>query len=208
MISESHDALKILETLTPWLSSHSTSPSSKCSQFLHWSEKLLGKAASIAGEEAVKRALSGDSELIKTALKLCRLWSAHPYVKQHSSSQAVRPEGPSEPAAKSAIWKSYYDLLTAILQNRLLYVPPTSGPDRPQLASEIRRVETIYETILLRESKFPMANSRNEQIEDWVEQVIRNWQELCGPNWTDEDLGEGGQNAVGRNVLDVRALPG
>ncbi|RHZ62335.1 hypothetical protein CDV55_103103 [Aspergillus turcosus] len=203
MISEAHDALKILETLTPWLSSHSTSPSSKCSQFLHWSEKLLGKAASIASEEAVKRAPSGNFELIKTALKLCRLWSAHPYVKQHSSSQAVRPEGPSDPAAKSAIWKSYYDLLTAILQNGLLYVPPTSGPDRPQLASEIRRVETIYETILLRESKFPMANSRNEQIEHWVEQVIRNWQELCGPNWTDEDLGEGGQNAVGRNVLDI-----
>ncbi|GIJ85540.1 hypothetical protein Asppvi_004399 [Aspergillus pseudoviridinutans] len=203
MVSEPHDALKILETLTPWLSSHSASLSSKCSQFLHWSEKLLGKAASIASEEAVKRTPSGDSELIKTALQLCRLWSAHPYVKQRSSAQAVHPEGPSEPAAKSATWKSYYDLLTAILQNGLLYVPPTSGPDRPQLASEIRRVEAIYETNFLREVKFPMANSRNEQIEDWVEQVIRNWQELCGPNWTDEDLGDGGQNAVGRNVLDI-----
>ncbi|KAF4257216.1 hypothetical protein CNMCM8812_003129 [Aspergillus fumigatus] len=203
MVSEPHDALNILETVTPWLSSYSTSLSSKCSQFLHWSEKLLGKAASIASQEAVKRAPSGDSELIKTALKLCRLWSAHPYVKQNSSLESVNPEGPSEPAAKSATWKSYYDLLTAILQDGLFYVSPTSGPDRPQLAGEIRRVEAIYETNLLREVKFPMANSRNEQIENWVEQVIQNWQELCGPKWTDEDLPKGGQIAVGRNVLDI-----
>jgi hypothetical protein len=33
--------------------------------------------------------------------------------------------------------------------------------------------------------------------------VISNWEVLCGPEWQDSDLGEGGQNAVSRNVLDV-----
>jgi hypothetical protein len=50
---------------------------------------------------------------------------------------------------------------------------------------------------------FPTASSQDSQVEEWVEQVISNWQVLCGPEWQDSDLGEGGQNAVGRNVLEV-----
>ncbi|EAW12565.1 putative filamentation protein (Rhf1) [Aspergillus clavatus NRRL 1] len=202
-LSTPHDGLVILNTLTPWLSSHSASLSSKCSQFLYWSEKVLGKAASIASDEASKGVPLVDDEVIKTALKLCRLWSAHPYVSQQSSSQALHAEGPDELATQASIWKSYYDLLTAILQHGLLYVPQSSGPDRPQLASEFRRVEGIYETQLMRELKFPTANSSNSEVESWVEQVIRNWQILCGPSWSDEELGEGGQNALGRSVLDI-----
>jgi hypothetical protein len=80
---------------------------------------------------------------------------------------------------------------------------PNDGPDRPQLASELRRIEAICENNLLREVKFPTASSSNSEVEEWVEQVIGNWEVLCGPHWQDQDLGEGGQNTVGRNVLDV-----
>ncbi|KAJ6155587.1 Tetratricopeptide-like helical, partial [Penicillium chermesinum] len=48
-----------------------------------------------------------------------------------------------------------------------------------------------------------LAINSNSPVEAWVEQVIGNWQILCGPYWHDQDLGEGGQNAVGRNVLDI-----
>jgi hypothetical protein len=80
---------------------------------------------------------------------------------------------------------------------------PNDGPDRPQLASELRRIEAICENNLLRDVKFPTASSSNSEVEEWVEQVISNWEVLCGPHWQDQDLGEGGQNTVGRNVLDV-----
>ncbi|KAF9890955.1 hypothetical protein FE257_005212 [Aspergillus nanangensis] len=173
-------------------------------QFLYWTEKLLAEASLLAGDEACKNvAPSSDDGLVKTALKLFRLWSSHPHIKQGTSSSAGSATSASGSTSRSTIWKSYYDLLSAVLQHDLGYNPVASGPERPQLASEVRRIESICETNLLREIKFPTADSLNAQIENWVEQVIRNWQVLCGPRWTDAELGEGGQNAVGRNVLDI-----
>jgi hypothetical protein len=167
---------------------------------LHWSEQLAAESALAASTEAIKDLPAVDEDLMNTALRLLRLWSAHPNVKQGVSPYT---DGSGECTPKYLTWKSYYDLLSAILQNDLAYIPPASGPERQQLATEIRRVELIYEASLLRETKFPTADTENTQIESWVEQVIRNWEILCGPQWNDEELGEGGQNAVGRNVLDV-----
>lgn len=98
---------------------------------------------------------------------------------------------------------SYYEFLSTILQHGFPYSAHGEGPRRVQLSTEFRRVESVCENILLRTVKFPKAHSRNRQVEDWVEKVIRNWEVLCGPGWSDEDFGEGGQDAVSRNVLDV-----
>ena len=185
-----------------WLSSHNEL-SSDNSQFLHWSEQLASESALVASTEALKTVPVADEALMKTALSLLRVWSAHPHVKQGASPHI---DGFDVCTPKYLTWKSYYDLLSATLQHDLAYVPPASGPERQQLAAEIRRVESMYESSLLRETRFPTAYAESTQIEDWVEQVITNWEILCGPQWTDEDLGEGGQNAVGRNVLDVGAL--
>ncbi|KAF7597364.1 hypothetical protein BBP40_006305 [Aspergillus hancockii] len=198
-VAGSAKALDTLQSLTSWLSSHNQL-SSDSPQFLHWSEQLAAESALAASTEALKDAPVVDEELMKTALRLLRLWAAHPNVKQGVSPHT---DGSGEFTPKYLTWKSYYDLLSTILQNDLAYMPPASGPDRQQLATEIRRVQSIYETNLLRETKFPTADTENTQIEIWVEQVIRNWEILCGPQWKDEDLGEGGQNAVGRNVLDI-----
>ena len=190
--------------MTPWLNSRSQKLSSN-PQLSDWSEKLLAKGAWLAGGEVCKDGRLGNGELVGTALKLFRLWSAHPNVKQWVSSHGGQAEGSAEPAPKATIWRSYYDVLTTVLQHGLMYVPPTSGPERSQLASEIRRVESICENNLLREVKFPMANDGSPQVEAWVEQVVENWEVLCGPHWADDDFGQGGQNAVSRNVLDVSA---
>ncbi|KAJ1716537.1 filamentation protein (Rhf1) [Aspergillus flavus] len=198
-VSGSADALDILQSLTSWLSSHNEL-SSDSSQFLHWSEQLASESALVASMEALKTIPVADEALVKTALRLLRLWSAHPHVKQ---GDLPHVDGFDVCTPKYLTWKSYYDLLSATLQHDLAYVPPASGPERQQLAAEIRRVESMYESSLLRETKFPTAYAGSTQIEDWVEQVITNWEILCGPQWTDEDLGEGGQNAVGRNVLDI-----
>ena len=192
--SKPNDALEAISSLTPWLSSHSQTFSST-PQFSYWTEKLLGKSAQLTGDQICANTVVVDDKLMGTALTSFRLWSAHPVAKQPSSSQGQ----------KLATWKSYYDSLTAILQHGLPYVPATSEPERPQLASELRRVESIYEANLLQSVMFPTANSTNSQVEEWVEQIIANWEVLCGGHWRDEDLGEGGQSAVSRNVLDVSA---
>lgn len=168
----------------------------------YWSGELLAKSAQIAGEQICSSARADDG-LVKLALTLFRLWSTHTSAKKPATSRGPHNGGSAGSSSRSATWKAYYDVLTVILQNSLAYLPPTNGPERPLFASEIRRVETICETNLMQEVVFPKANSNSSQVEDWVEQVIINWEVLCGPKWRDEDLGEGGQVAVGRNVLDV-----
>ncbi|PYH42029.1 putative filamentation protein (Rhf1) [Aspergillus saccharolyticus JOP 1030-1] len=203
MVSDAGDALETLESLTPWLSSHLQGSTPGNPQFLYWSEKLLAEGASITAEDALRDIAVTDAQTVTTALGFLRLWASHPNTKQATASQTAETDSSTHAVLRSSLWKSYYDLLTAILQHGVPYSPSTQGPARPQLASEIRRVEAICEANLLRETKFPAANSANPQVEEWVEEVISNWQVLGGPNWTDEELGEGGQNAVGRNVLDI-----
>ncbi|OJJ48870.1 hypothetical protein ASPZODRAFT_139827 [Penicilliopsis zonata CBS 506.65] len=186
------DSLPTLHSILPWLNGLKQAPSSS-PQFSHWSEKLLAKGALLAN----------DSDDVEVALKFFRLWSAHPQVKQGIASNTLPVDTSSDAISRSAVWKSYYSLLTQILQADGTYYPPADGPERPQLASELRRVEAIYESCMMKEVKFPTASSSNSQVEIWVEQVIRNWEVLCSPQWRDEELGEGGQNAVGRNVLDI-----
>jgi hypothetical protein len=170
---------------------------------LNWSESLLGKGALLAIDVASKSTPYSEPRHVDIALRLLRLWAAHPAVKQgvsNSNSSSVYASGPPP---RSSVWAAYHGFLTTVLQDRLPYTGPNDGPDRPQLASELRRVETICERNLLTEVKFPTASSADSQVEDWVERVVGNWEVLCGPEWQDSDLGEGGQNAVGRNVLEV-----
>lgn len=182
MVSSAIEAIDTFNSLVPWLTNHNEAFSNN-PQFLYWSEKLLGEGAFLACQESLKQAPALDGKLAQAALELCRLWSSHTLVKQGISSPVQHFDGDRGSISKSAIWKSYYDLLSVILIHGLEYHPPAKGPGRPQLSSEIRRVESLCESNLLREVKFPTADSRNTQVEDWVEQVIQNWEILCGSGW-------------------------
>lgn len=202
-VSGPQDALQTFNSLAPWLGS--TSLASPSSQFQYWTEKIQADGALIAGDEVCKNIDEASAELVSIALRFFRAWASHPNVKSDAPSHGLQAENSSEPVPKSSIWGSYYDLLSAILLHDLPYTGSVDGPGRPQLASEIRRVEKICESNLLRDVKFPTADHGNERVEEWVEQVIQNWKKLCGPQWHDEELGEGGQTALGGNVLDVCA---
>ncbi|KAJ5702396.1 Tetratricopeptide-like helical [Penicillium malachiteum] len=196
------ETLETFAALIPWLGNGKLINNAN-SQFLSWSEALLGKGAVMASEEAGTATPYSDARHVEIALRLFRLWSVHPAVKGGMSApQAAYAGAPGQPS-RTSIWKSYYLFLTIVLQDGLEYPPAQDGASRPQLASELRRIEGICESNILREVKFPTASSDNSQVEEWVEQVIGNWEVLCGPTWHDQDLGEGGQNAVGRNVLDI-----
>jgi hypothetical protein len=204
-VSGSDDALNTASSVLARLATPKPTIVS-CSQVLYWSEKFLSKLALIAGEKACERDQTSSDTSTEIALKAFRLWSVHPQVKRRdysSGNPSSQLAGASETPSETSMWMSYYELLSTILQHNMTYFPPSHGPSRGQLATEIRRVETVCERVLLREVRFPRANARNPQVESWVEKVIRNWEALCGPEWRDDDFGEGGQDAVGRNVLDV-----
>lgn len=158
------------------------------------------------------------SELVEPeeALQIYRFWAkSWEYIGNSGSG------GESAARLRRLSWKAYYDTLSIILRRRLPYKPEASitqsqdfsakekglletNPTlRFQQRAELKRVETLYESILLKETQFPKASESNQEIEAWTESVIENWRVLCGPTWTDRDLGEGGKEAVARGVLDV-----
>ena len=116
---------------------------------------------------------------------------------------------------RRTIWRLYYDFLSDILYNGIQYsTKPLSdsssnGATMPQTVHrashyvELCRVEKAYERILLDEVSFPEANEINHEVDDWTNQVMLNWSIVCGPDWQDEELGDGGKEQASRNVLDV-----
>ena len=119
------------------------------------------------------------------------------------------------------LWRAHYRTLSQLVNEGLVYHPSPMHRDHDSLEhkgllededfqrarqaqrAELKRVEANYETILLRETTFPKANETNQEVKQWVDLVMSNWKKLCGPTWTDVELGEGGKLAVGRNTLDV-----
>lgn len=138
------------------------------------------------------------------------------------SGQLQGSKGTYTRTASAQFWRNYHATLTKIIRDGLVYHPSPIYRDHESLEHkglleddefisarqnqrrELKRVESNYENILLRETTFPKANESNKAVRDWVELVMSNWQVLCGPDWTDQELGEGGKQAVSRNTLDVR----
>jgi cargo-transport protein YPP1 len=204
IISNKNAALKTAYPVLPRLAIPNSALAS-CPQALYWSELFLCKIAMLASEGVSSDEPSEYEFEIEVALKAFRLWSGHPHVKRRdiaAGQTATRAAGFHESESQSDVWMSYYKLLSVILRHSLPYFPLSPGTPRRQLANEIRRVETVCESVLLRETKFPVASDSNPQVEAWTEEVISNWEVLCGPGWRDDDF-EGGQDAVSRNVLDV-----
>lgn len=138
---------------------------------------------------------------IELALQSYRLWAI--YINLQPNVVSAQRFAFPNPLPNAAIWRSYFDFLSSLLQNGILSAQSGDRPHRLQQVAELRRVETVYEGVLLKETRFPKATETNREIEIWVEEVIKNWEVLSGPDWNDADLGEGGQDAVGRNVIDI-----
>ncbi|PGH01211.1 hypothetical protein AJ79_07982 [Helicocarpus griseus UAMH5409] len=199
--SKIEDAIRTFESVLPWASAPvSSSPSSP--QFLFWSEQLLAKAALLSSQAASTEGPLANEKTAEFALKTFRLWAAHRNVKQGDPASTLPSSAPASPGSRASLWRAYYDFLTLILRKEV-HIPSSEGQKRTQLTTEFRRVETTCENILLKNTTFPKAEVANKEVEAWVEQVIQNWEILCGPEWHDDDFGEGGQDAVSRNVLDM-----
>ncbi|KAK2742312.1 hypothetical protein FQN57_005400 [Myotisia sp. PD_48] len=196
------EALQTLKSIFSWAATPISNEISN-PQLSFWSEQLLAKSAILAHESFMVEWPYRNEKLLEFALRSIRLWASHPGVKSGDLASSTEYSGLTSPSSRALLWKSYYDLLSTILQDGLLYLLASDSSKRGQFATEFRRVEAVCESVLLQNTKFPKANCVNSDIERWVEQVIRNWEIFCGPDWCDEDFGEGGRDAISRNVLDV-----
>ena len=193
------EALRSFQSATPWMDDHREKVLEH-TQLSYWSEQLLAQVARSASKNVSFR--KGEAALsIDLAFRAFQHWALLA-AKSKGSSPTAFGNSKSH-VSKISVWKAYYEFASAILQHGIDY--PSTGDISPRLrqSREIRWIETSYENELLRVTRFPDAQDSNAIIEDWVEQVIRNWEVLCGPHWHDAELGEGGRNSVGRNVLDI-----
>lgn len=171
-----------------------------------WTENLLVRLSQLSDQSGPYSEYVGHTEALHTYRYWAQFWEATAKGTQEATSGAHH---------RRAAWKAYYDTLSIILRQNLAYesetVPTTSEKSSIQSQSslrlrqraELKRVETVYETLLIKETKFPKASESNHEIEAWVDSVMDNWRVLCGPTWNDADLGEGGKEGVGRGVLDI-----
>lgn len=187
-------------------------PGSRTPELRRYTERLLARACTHYSAKADPKSLSTSDE----SLRAFRAWGSF---WQRSPPPSARDHRVQVP--RRQIWKGYYTLLSSLLQRNLLstssagdlsdslLVPYNEASEDSSLEAkqrqrvELKRIEATYESLLLNETQFPKASQDNEEVEQWVEQAIKNWEIMCGPTWTDAELGKGGKEAVSRGVLDI-----
>lgn len=187
----------VYQTILPWLDSNRSLVVST-PQLLYWAQQLLGRVA--LGSRASDDSTVDFDESSTFRLQAFRHWAVLTVKsKPVSSSTYGNAQGH---LSSLAMWRAYYRFMSGILHQRPGAVQHVAI-SQSDLAVELRRVETSYESELLRNAHFPKATESNKPVEDWVEEVVGNWHILCGSNWTESDLGDGGRSSVGRNVLEI-----
>lgn len=186
------------QSIYPWVLRREAKPPNP--QFAYWLTQYFAQFALTASQN-VNNKSSNAGEQIDLTLQVFRLWANHVKQKRDPTTKDARHD--PDLIQPETVWRDYYRFLSKLLQEGRIYSP--SGQMKPRLQQyiELKRVETIHENNILRTTRFPKANESNRAIENWVEEAFRNWVILSGSDWQDEDLGEGGRNAVGRNMLDV-----
>ncbi|KAI5287904.1 hypothetical protein KEM52_001389, partial [Ascosphaera acerosa] len=190
-------------------------------QFLFWSEKLLGKVATLTSKAVpITITLPSPSPSPSPSrgfhpvspaqaapcLAAFRAWAAHSEVKKQdpASPPSLKPLFGSADSP-AATWRAYYDLLTAVVASKtstqsgreVPYTPPFDGPPGLQLLAEFRRVQGVTEVMVLAGTAFPKAHETNDLVEAFVEQVVANWRALCGPRWERYVFGGGDTSSCG-----------
>ncbi|KAF2086950.1 filamentation protein-like protein [Saccharata proteae CBS 121410] len=206
-------AIETYESVLPYLSSI-PSFNTVSSQFRTYTEWLLARL----GLWSNLSETSAAREDPQASLRAFRVWSR---LWENGSAQALGEAPDGQAGSRRAVWKAYYDSLSEILRRGWLYsgasdqevsifkeVPEQFAEEqiatmRLQQRAELKKVETMYEALVLKETRFPKASQNNKEIEEWVESVMDNWRIFCGPLWREEELGEGGKGGVGRSVLDI-----
>ncbi|KAI5364889.1 Putative tetratricopeptide-like helical domain superfamily [Septoria linicola] len=193
----------------------SRTPGYRTPELRRWTERLLGRACMYTVKKLPSPSVRDLSETYYAFKAWGDFWQRAP------SASVAKTASSRLDVPRRQVWKAYYDLLSTVLQHDLLYSPyPGPGADafifsntvlpyeqrtaaKQRQRAEMQRVETVYESLLLEETKFPKASQLNNEVEEWTAQVIENWRRFTGSEWTNSDLGDGGRNTVSRATLDI-----
>jgi tetratricopeptide (TPR) repeat protein len=227
-IGETLAAGETYQSAIPFLLSlPASSFASTSREFRLWTERLLCRYVA----RTVKTGPVVTAAEFDRILLVFHLWGLlfnyHPTDQRSRSHITLRTSTPDFELGLEVeftrwdMWMAYYETLTQILQLDFVYCPTytdlkphilVSGQGvgdqefiaaRLKQRTELKSVELKIEAKLLEETSFPKAGVRNDRVERWVDAVMDNWRTLCGTNWVDEELGEGGKNAIARGVLDI-----
>ena len=176
-----------------------------------WSERLLARhcmlsARHVSTNAQTPRKLLAKGSFIEPAciLKPYRVW-ADIWDLNHSRSLGQQSNVNVEHgSSRTRIWKEYYEILSFLIQHRILEPVFES---RLQHVQELKKVEDVHESNLLKETSFPKADQASFEIDHWTDQVMANWRAMLGAAWNEEDLGSGGRIALTRGVSDVSHHP-
>jgi hypothetical protein len=219
------EGLETYRSLLPFLLAQNLTLGSYNPEFRLWAERLLSRMVAVA----MKSKPLGEWMELEQMLQMFHLWIS---LFKVSTSNATPAETSRQPFgmvelgtevdySRWDVWMSYYDTLSEILLRGYIY-GPSHTEKNPELLytaeglseaeylscrlrqrTELIKVEVSIETKLLEETRFPKATERNSRVERWVDAVMQNWRILCGPTWSDDELGQGGKNAIARGVLDI-----
>ena len=167
----------------------------------YWTESLLHRYCRLSSRHVLDKSRSPSKSAVPptTVLAPFRAYAKYWDARRKSNASTIFKDG-KQHGSSTHTWASYYDTLSILLQRG---TTEHSFDSKFQQGIELKKVEAAYESVLLKETKFPKANQANAHIESWVDQVTANWRVMCGHTWQDEDLSEGGKATLGRGVLDV-----
>ncbi|KAL8887812.1 MAG: hypothetical protein Q9215_004673 [Flavoplaca cf. flavocitrina] len=220
---KAQEAHRTYASMLPLISSTSLA-SRSLPEYRMWTERLLARYGMLMENSPGPEGIGSQPRVYtKETLAPFRAWAELPW------TDSAQPDGNIGHSASSIthcasirrrVWQLYYNALSTILQQGLPYPPlghepPTSAQTtnsrnakssadlKLQQSLELRRVENIYEDVLLKEVPFPKANEANVEVESWTDQVVANWRVISNSSWQNEDLGKGGKEAMTRNVLAI-----
>ena len=192
----------------------------KLAEYRMWAELLLTRSCMLSSKVSQPSAKAqGSVQDPEASLEPFRAWLRF---WQSDSSRTSLKTGVDvgRSLKRRAVWQAYYGLLSQLLDEGYTYPSTMAEKETTQLvnrgsqskeqsspklqqSTEIWHVGAIYEGLLLKEVPFPQATETNFEVLDWADRVMMNWQVLCGPEWLDLDVGQGGQVVASRNVLNV-----
>ena len=172
-------------------------------QLRYWSELFLTEYCMLAGNAYQNNEiLQVDADSLSGYRAWARFWDT-------MSTPVTGGYGFKGSVPRRTVWKEYYTALSQILESDQPFptgfVSNTAGDlsPRSQLRIELKHAEATYQALLLGETSFPRAEDEREEVEWFVNQVLRNWTILCGRGWNEKDLGQGGRGILSRGVLDI-----
>lgn len=169
-----------------------------------WTELLLSNACLLYSKVlGSRRTRFFETETLSAFRSWAKFWEI-----QSGSDSVPGGSGIQSTIRRRYVWRQYYLTLSNLLQKGQPY--PTSSfitayvddSAKARQSAELEKVQTIYESLLLREVEFPKAEEESEEVEQWVETVAENWSVLCGSNWLENELSKG-REGTSRLVLDI-----